>query len=363
MVDFHKHLKINKMAKKKKSSFKGKVKGDGARKSSGGGSKYLLLPKGVDQYSPTPGKTEKIDIIPYTITDKAHPDRHEESETAMPGDIWYKRPFKLHKEVGADNEKCVCPTTVGKKCPICEFAKNLADEGADWDEIKAFKPKDRILYAVIPRGVKKRDEEIHIMDFSYHLFQDLLSQEVNENDEFEDFPDIEDGKTLKVRWKEKEFGKFTYAEAERIDFEERDEEIDSDIIDEVPNLDEVLDILSYADLKSKFLETSADSDDEPSEKKEKKENPFKKEKKDKKGKSKKKEEPEELTYEDLAEMNIAEMVDVIEAKDLDIDSDDYDGIKDLRIAVAEELDIEVPKTKKKSKKIKSKGVESDDLPF
>ena len=52
------------------------------------------------------------------------------------------------------------------------------------------------------------------------------------------------------------------------------------------------------------------------------------------------EEEEELTAEDVAEMSRSDLVDLIEAEDLDVDPDDYKGRKkldELRDAVAEEL--------------------------
>lgn len=355
-----------KKKKNKKSSFKGKVKGDGARKDSGGGIKYLSLPKDISLYTPTPGKSEKFDIVPYTITDKNHPDMHAESETAIAGDIWYKRPFKIHKDVGADNEKFVCLSSIGKKCPICEYAKELSDEGADWDEIKAFKAKDRVLYAVIPRGVKKLEEEIHIMDFSYHMFQKLLDQEVNENDKYEEFPDVEDGLTLKVRWNEEEFGKFTYAKANRIDFEEREEELDAEIVEEAPCLDELLVVLSYKDLKAKFNEELPEDGDEEEEDED--ENPFKGKKKSSKKKPVEEEEEEEedadegLDWGGLSKMDEDAIIELIDDEDLEVDADDYeDDLKGLQKAVAEELEIEIPKKKKPSKKKPVKEVKKAKL--
>ena len=86
------------MAKKNKvSSFRGKVSNNGQKEKSRGSSYgYLKLPKGVSVYTPTPGAKEKFDIIPYTVTSPNHPDKDEEIGVAVKGELWYKRPFRVH---------------------------------------------------------------------------------------------------------------------------------------------------------------------------------------------------------------------------------------------------------------------------
>jgi len=69
------------------------------------------------------------------------------------------------------------------------------------------KQSHRFLYAVIPIGHKKLDESIHIWDFSKTLFQDKLDQELEENEDYMAFPDLEEGLTLSVRFVEKQLGK------------------------------------------------------------------------------------------------------------------------------------------------------------
>ena len=66
------------------------------------------------------------------------------------------------------------------------------------------------------------------------------------------------------------------------------------------------------------------------------------------------EEEEELTGEQLNEMDFEELEDICEDKSLDTDPDDYDEdeVEKLRKAVAKELGINLPK--KQEKKSKSK---------
>lgn len=110
-----------------------------------------------------------------------------------------------------------------------------------------------------------------------------------------------------------------------------------------------------------LAEALADEEDpeEEAPKKGKKEEPKKETKK-----PTKKEEPEddddededEYTWDDIKDMDydeLSELVDDEELEDIDVedyDEDDEDEVEKLRVAIAKELDIEVPKKGKKGKK-------------
>lgn len=247
------------MSKKRKSNFKGKVTKDAERQKKATASYgYLNLPKDVRVFTPDPGCRIRLDILPYEVTDEKHPDRDVEEEIAIPGSLWYKRPFRIHRNIGADNSSVVCLTSIGKKCPICEERSSMIKAGADKDDTNALKPSLRNLYVVIPidsKKYKKYEEKPHIWDMSQFLFQDLLNEELEENEENAVFPDLEEGLTLKIRFDSSTIGNSKpFAEASRIDFQERDSVYEDTILDDVPNLDNVLNILSYKELEAKFLE-------------------------------------------------------------------------------------------------------------
>jgi len=365
------------MAKKQKTSaFRGKVGRDaGKQKNAGSSYGYLKLPKGVSVYTPTPGNREKFDIVPYIINVDNHPRKDEEYEIALKGGIWYCRPFKTHRGVGAENDTVVCLTSFGKKCPICEYRKKRAKEGADKDELKAYNTSNRNLYAVIPKGIKGKAEELHIFDMSQFLFQDLLNEEVSENEEYEGFAELEGGFTLQVRWREESFAGNKYAEAGKIEFLKRDYEYDTEFLEEVPCLDEVLTELSYSALEAKFLEMEHESEEEEeTEEEEEEEKPrSKSHTKPVSKKSHKKEEEEEteeeeeeaskptrktkvkLTWADLSDMDETELGEVVEKNNLDIDSDDFSE-EDLRNTIAEEMGIEIPKKASSKKETKKEPV-------
>ena len=65
---------------------------------------YLKLHKGVNVFKEETGSRVKLDILPYVVTDPNHPDRDDSLGIAVPGALWYKRPFKLHRNIGYKNK-------------------------------------------------------------------------------------------------------------------------------------------------------------------------------------------------------------------------------------------------------------------
>lgn len=248
------------MSKKRRSNFKSKVRKDANRQKKEAKSYgYLNLPKDVSVFNADPGGRARLDFIPYNVTDKNHPDRDDDAEIATPDTLWYKRPFYIHRNIGVDDETVVCLRSVGKKCPICEYRKKRIGEGADREETDELRSKLRNLYAVIPLNNKDHDEEIHIWDISQHLFQNLLNEELEEDEDNACFPELEGGKTVKVRFDDRSIGKgASFADANRIDFLDRKEDYDETILDDVPNLDEILQVKSYKELESMFMELDAE---------------------------------------------------------------------------------------------------------
>lgn len=252
------------MTTKKKSNFLGKTTKDAQRQQKAATSYgYILLPKGVNVWSAKPGsKNVLLDFLPYEVTDPKHPDRDPENDIAIPGTLWYKRPYRTHRNVGADNDTVVCPTSIKKPCPICEYRAKLTREGtASKEDIKALNASLRNLYVVVPLNDKEAEQVPHIFDISQFLFQELLNEELEENPDNGIFPDIEEGKSLKIRFDATTIaGSKPFATADRIDFVEREEQWDESILKDVPNLDEVLKILSYEELKAKFFEIENEED-------------------------------------------------------------------------------------------------------
>lgn len=287
------------MSRKKRRSMKDRVRrnSEEAPKRSGGGS--VSLPEGVDYFKED--RRSKFDIIPYEVSIPNHPDGVE------PGELWYKMPYKIHFGIGSENKAYVCPSSIHKKCPICEYRAQLMKKAdSDEDTIAALKPKSRVLYNVISKA-KDGDGEIQVWDVSYYNFQELLDEEILEGDEMNaSFPDLEGGLTLKVRFSEEHLGKNKFFRASRVDFVERKDDYDESILDDVVKLDTALNILPYRELEKHFLEIDDEDesveDEEVEEKEEekpvrrersRKSTRRRKEKEEKEDESAEEEEPEE----------------------------------------------------------------------
>lgn len=260
------------MAKKHKSSFRGKITKNTQDRKKSNSFGHFDLPSGIEMLNPEPDTKILIDFLPYTVTTKNHPDKNEEAEIATKGSLWYKRPYKVHRQVGAKNEMVVCPTSIGKPCPICEFIAKLKKEDADEDQIKSLKPSDRNEYAVMLLAVtenkktkKVTDKKVAILDFSDWLFQKEFEDQLGDHENFDTFPDHIEGCSVRITFAEATFAGNKYAKPTRFDFVEREEPYDDEILEQVPNLDDLLIIMDYDELKNKFFEVAGDEDEDEDE--------------------------------------------------------------------------------------------------
>jgi hypothetical protein len=341
------------MARQKESKFRSQTTADAERQQSNNtGFGYLNLPRGIKVFSAPPGGKVVMDIIPYTVSDEHHPDRDADREIAIPGELWYKRPFKTHRNIGASKDSYICPTSIGKKCPICEYRAKRKEAGASKEELDALNAKTRNLYVVKIIGHKDFDETFMVWDISQFLFQEKLNEELSENLDYGVFPDLEQGMSLRIRFESKKFGTGKpFADTSRIDFIERAEQYDESVLDEIPNLDEIMKVLSYKELDAKFQELDendiASADDaivETHSRRKKDDDDVKK--------PAKKADPEpdnDLTWEDLEAKSQKALLRMNDDEDLGIQEDDFEDVEELRVLVAKKLRIAIPKSKPSKK--------------
>ena len=55
------------------------------------------------------GNTASVSTSAGTVTHIAHLERDDERGVAVQGSQWYRRPYKVHRQVGTDNASYVCP--------------------------------------------------------------------------------------------------------------------------------------------------------------------------------------------------------------------------------------------------------------
>jgi len=242
----------------------------------------------------------EMDIVPYLVTQDNHP-------FAEVDETWYEKTFEIHRNIGPEEKVVICPRSVGKRCPICEYIRDARrDPSHDPEEINAIKAKKRQIFNV------KVGKKIYVWDVSIHLFGLLLDKTIKlkknhrkrPEPEVMDFFELEQGRTLEVTFKEKSFAGNDFFEAIRVDFYERDE-IDEDVLEKTMDLDSLLVVLGEKELRDMFTGVASeddaddDQDDEPKPKRKKRkakkeeEEPDEEEEKPKRKKRKAKKETEE----------------------------------------------------------------------
>jgi len=221
----------------------------------------LAIPKDAKTFRLDKEGMRKVDIIPFRAG-KGNPFADE-------GELHFERTYYVHKNVGPNQDMYVCPAkTAGKPCPICEYRTALTKKpDADEDLIKDLAPKERQLFNVI--DVEKPEDGVQIWDISFYLFGKLLDARIRkseDDDEYEYFADLQDGKTLRLGVEEQSFGGKSFYSVESIDFKNRREGYDEDILEQSHCLDDIVQLIPYDKLKKIFLQVPEDEDDDDDDK-------------------------------------------------------------------------------------------------
>lgn len=244
---------------------------ENAKKGDGGAS-WFTLPEGVKDWAPEKKGTYSINVLPYKTTDKNHPDNQE------PGSLWYKRIFTVHHGVGASNASIVCPSSIGKKCPIHEERNRLLKEkgGDEKAREELTKQLNGQRYSMFNVQVEEEGEDVMVFVMSTGKFWAIqggkggLKKEIEEGDEDNlGFFDTQGGKTLKVRFSEESYSGRSFLQVSRIDFEDREDLDEEETLAKTVNLDEILNVLDYDKIKKLFFQEDEEDEDKSSKKKSK----------------------------------------------------------------------------------------------
>jgi hypothetical protein len=219
------------------------------------------LPKGMELFKVEKAGNKRINIIPY-IVGKGNPYAEE-------GKVHYERTYFVHRGVGPNNESLACLNkNFGKKCPICDHRARLANSpDSDEDLIKTLKPKERQLFIV--QDIDDLEKGLQIMETSHYKgFGELLHNKIDADDEDEyiNFFHLEDGLTLKVTYIEDSYQGRKFLAPSNIEMKVRKKQLDPDILDEAPCLDDLIIKMDYDEMKKKFLEVGDDDDEKDKEK-------------------------------------------------------------------------------------------------
>lgn len=301
------------------------------------GISYLNLGDKKFEFFKPEEKTHILDIIPFKVKT---PDNIEQIPV---GDLWYQRIYKRHGGVGSSNQSIVCPTMLGKPCPICQSVERLKKNYEEnKDLIREIKAKDRTLMFVIDR--EKKSKGVQLFELSSWAFSDRISGFIDAagNDDLWSFFEL-DGKTLRVKFEKKTIGqKGSSFEASAIFFKDR-EAYDSSILKKTVDLldDTIFEVLPYKQIQKLYTEDEDyDSNDESEE-----DDPVEKEIEDEDNED---DDLDDANQEDYEEDQEEEDND---EDDSDADEDDDDDDFDKEIEDDDEDDEEVPEEDEEDEEI------------
>ena len=233
---------------------------DSQKQAEGGGLSILKPDVDVTIWRPNDG-SHIIDIIPY-LTGKNN------AEGDKPGKVHYTFHYYIHKNVGPNNDWYICPArTWGDPCPICEYRAKLLDSGADYDKkIAPLNTKERNLYNIVCYDKGEEKKGVQLWDVSYHYFEKhiiALSKKPARGGREERtvlFFDEEEGKSIAFTI-EPAKSKEDYPSFVGHSFDDRDYEIEDEVLDSAHCLDELVKRPTYEELEKAFWGTKGPRDD------------------------------------------------------------------------------------------------------
>jgi len=234
-------------------------------KDSGNRINILKLPDSAEFLEIKDKKRYKVDILPFEIVTDHYPDPEIEK-----GDWHYKLDLWVHRFVGAGEGNYVClAKNYNKPCPICEELEALKkSDDADDETLKSLKAKRRVVYNMYDYD----DEKVKLFETSHFLFEkELLDEAFSAGDgEIITFSDVDEGHSVKFRTSEESVGAQKFIKFKAFNFIVREEPIDDEILEQAINLDEILIIPIYEEMKNAFHGVDCDEDEDEKPKKSKK---------------------------------------------------------------------------------------------
>lgn len=218
--------------------------------------KVKVLKEDVDvtTWNPSNG-THTIDVIPY-FTGSNDPNIDEDTAS-------YTFTYFVHQRVGLNNKWYICPTMYGKKCPICEYRDKLRLKNDQ--RYKKYFAKARQLYNVWVQDNKDEIKRgVQLWDVSYHYFEKHLMEiskkppRGGREERIVNFAHPEKGCSIVFKIKPAE-SENDYPKYLGHQLDERDYEIEDDILEQAHVLDELVYIADYDEIKEEFF----GPDDEP----------------------------------------------------------------------------------------------------
>jgi hypothetical protein len=195
-----------------------------------------------------------IDVVPY-LAGKNHPQAQE-------GDPVYVLETWVHR---TDSGLLLCPQqTFGKKCPVCEWVKKQNQMDSSEENFKRLSPhraKRRVAYNIVCYDTdKEEDKGIQIWEASHFLTEDKICAIARNKrtGSFIPFSSPENGKNLSFT----KTGSGMNTKLEGWALEDREIELDEQLLEETFCLEDYLVELSYEDLVFKWYGSLGYTNDE-----------------------------------------------------------------------------------------------------
>jgi hypothetical protein len=218
---------------------------------------------------PKGGETTMWTMIPYIVKESHHPDG------AATGELWYKRPYMIHRNMGAEELTKVCPKSFNPRA-ACAVHVHVNEMRKDWDENKdaigRVRESQREVYLIYDHDSK----EVALYDAAYGSVKNpgfgyLLASRIENPlaDEWSAFwLDGDDGMALRITWQESTFatGSGSWIRPISIDFAPRKAApVPKDVWAKAVELSEVLEKISSDDMEALYegYHTSDRREEEP----------------------------------------------------------------------------------------------------
>ncbi len=239
------------------------------KQEAGGGSMAFKLPKDTAIFKFEKAQLYKVRILPFKVSD-----RDIDHRFADPGFYTFEYSYWMHGGLGLDGKgrhSCL-QETFHKPCPVCEYLATLDRWGTDKDLHGKYRAKQRQLFALLDTESKEKGIQIYESSFFSGAGQMSLGQWIDNMvkanpDKYAGFYHLQDGMNLHLAVKQ---GKpFMGAPTWNISHVEGVEakDLDEEILDLVPVLDELPIELSYDDLDEAFRQKGTkekESEEKPS---------------------------------------------------------------------------------------------------
>lgn len=234
---------------------------------SGNGKFYLNFePFGkIELYKPEKDEYNLIDIIPYIVSTKNHPQGIAKGDPDYILDIW------VHQGVGPNDDAYICPQrTFGQPCPICEDREQRIKNGAEWndDEVKQLFPSRKAIYNVIDVDNEPGKIKIFIASYAYFEKEGLLDmvEDYAKKEEQIIFSSLSNGRSISFKATSNKLTlnkrKIEYLKYKQFSFEKRERPYNEKLIETSYSLDAMMVLASYEEIRDAFyMVPSVDDED------------------------------------------------------------------------------------------------------